>query len=211
MQRIYSDESTLTMTYSNLCLFLRHLGRPELTEDEVNDFIEMEIEAGNIKAKDTRLMEDSIYRMPVKSLPLSPRSFKCLVRALPDTSRPDEERTIGEVMRRIPHISGIRNCGYTTAKEIYDVFKAAGIKVDHWTDEVKLPYHKGPEPTRSVFPVSDHSSVANKPIQEKPRYHERDEDELDEFFKDTDYTTGVLYRKGKRVIIELSKERKRKK
>ena len=45
MQRIYSNESTLTMTYSNLCLFLRHLGRPDLTEEEVNDFIELEIEA----------------------------------------------------------------------------------------------------------------------------------------------------------------------
>ena len=228
MQRFYSDESTLTLTYSNLCLFLRHLGRPDLTEDEVNDFIELEIEAGNIKAKETRLMEDSIYLKPVKCLPLSPRSFKCLVRALPDTSRPDEERTIGEVMRRIPHISGIRNCGYTTAKEIYDVFKAAGINVDHWAAEIKLPYVKVRETFDNPFPDLNKTPQLEERFESYPnnyrynRKHDNDngrdgrdnpneKDDLDDFFDDADYTTGVLYRKGKNVIIKLSKERKRKK
>lgn len=233
MQRFYSDESTLTLTYSNLCLFLRHLGRPDLTEDEVNDFIELEIEAGNIKAKKTRLMEDSIYLKPVKCLPLSPRSFKCLVRALPDTSRPDEERTIGEVMRRIPHISGIRNCGYTTAKEIYDVFKAAGINVDHWAAEIKLPYVKAQDKINAPFPNLNKTPQPETRFESYPNKYRYDRkhdddfdvmddldslddidtmDDLDNYSKDAEYyTTGVLYKKGKNVIIKLSNEGKRKK
>ena len=41
------------------------------------------------------------------------------------------------MLRRIPHISGVNGCGYTLAKEIYDVFQAAGINVDHWSDDIK--------------------------------------------------------------------------
>ena len=226
MQRIYSNESTLTMTYSNLCLFLRHLGRPDLTEEEVNDFIELEIEAGNITAKETRLLEDSIYLKPIKSLPLSPRAYSCLVHALPSTDRPDEERTIGEVMRRIPHISGVNGCGYTLAKEIYEVFQAAGINVDHWSDDIKLPYVKVRETFDNPFPDLNKTPQPEARFESYPnkyrynRKHDDDDDgrddpdemdDLDDFFDDADYTTGVLYRKGKNVIIKLSKERKRKK
>jgi hypothetical protein len=199
----------------------------------VNDFIELEIEAGNIKAKETRLMDDSIYLKPVKCLPLSPRSFKCLVRALPDTSRPDEERTIGEVMRRIPHISGIRNCGYTTAKEIYDVFKAAGINVDHWAAEIKLPYVKAQDKINDPFPNLNKTPQPETRFESYPnkyRYNRKHDDDLDvmddldslddidamddldNYSQDAEYyTTGVLYRKGKNVIIKLSNEGKRKK
>ena len=158
MERLYSDKSTLTMTYDNLCLFLRHLGRPDLTEDMVNDFIELEIEAGNIEVKETRLLENSLYLRTVSSLPLSKRTFNILIRALPISNRKEEERTIGEVMRRIPYLSGVMNCGIKTATEIVEVFRDAGVNVDQWAEELKHPFYKtnscreNPFPDLKLFP-----------------------------------------------------------
>ena len=84
------------------------------------------------------------------------------------------------------------------------------------------------EPTSIIFPCYIHHSriKTKRPNQKrvfesypnKYRYNrkhddddgrdDKDEmDDLDDFFDDADYTTGVLYRKGKNVIIKLSNER----